>query len=184
MLGYARVSTIDQNLDRQKDALIAAGCDRVFTDKASGAKRERPGLQALLDHARPGDRLVVTELSRLGRRSADLARLSEDLDEMGVGLVVLGLGIDTSTPTGKLIVTILSAVAQMERDLLIERTKDGLAAARKRGRVGGRPRSLTNEQVQLARELIADGHSAAETARLLGGVCSERTVRRYCQDSA
>lgn len=185
MLGYARVSTAGQDLDRQRDALAEAGCHRIFEDVASGtlAAGERPGMAALMGHARPGDRIVLAELSRAGRRAADLLVWVEELDERGLSLVVLGLGIDTATPTGRLVVTLLAAVSQMERDLLAERTRDGLAAARRRGRVGGRPRALTDEQVALARHLVANGHSLAETTRLLGGVCSERTVRRAIAES-
>ncbi|TGN66783.1 recombinase family protein [Nocardioides eburneiflavus] len=180
MLGYARVSTGDQDLRRQHDALTSAGCDRVFEDKASGTRStaDRPGMAALMDHARAGDKIVMIELSRAGRKTSDLLAWVEELDARGIGLVVLNLGIDTATPGGRLVLTIMAALAEMERALLIERTRDGLAAARRRGRVGGRPRALSDEQVALARSLTAQGTSAAETVRLLGGVCSERTIRR------
>lgn len=184
LLGYARVSITDQHLERQRDALTAAGAQRIFEDTVSGAKRERPGLAQCVDVARPGDRIAVTELSRLGRRTSDLLALVDDLETRGIGLVVLGLALDTTTPTGRLIVSVLAACSQLERDLLRERTLDGLAAARKRGRVGGRPRSLTPEQVSLARELVVSGHSAVETARLLGGICSERTIRRVVAEAS
>lgn len=140
-------------------------------------------MAALLDHARPGDRIVIAELSRAGRRTRDLLAWVEDLDARGVGLVILNLGVDTATPGGRLVLTIMAALAEMERALLVERTKDGLAAARRRGRAGGRPRALTDEQVALARHLVASGHSLAETTRLLGGVCSERTIRRVVTEA-
>lgn len=179
MLGYARISTGDQDLRRQYDALEEVGCTRIFEDTASGTRSttDRTGMVALMDHAREGDKIVMVELSRAGRKTSDLLAWVEELDERGIGLVVLNLGIDTATPGGRLVLTIMAALSEMERALLVERTVSGLAAARRRGRVGGRPRALTGEQVALARSLVAQGTSAAETARLLG-VCSERTIRR------
>jgi DNA invertase Pin-like site-specific DNA recombinase len=186
LLGYARVSTGDQDATRQHDALIEARCTRIFEDTASGMRSttDRPGMVALMDHARAGDKIVMVELSRAGRKTSDLLAWVEELDERGIGLVVLNLGIDTATPGGRLVLTIMAALAAMERALLVERTRDGLAAARRRGRIGGRPRTLTDEQVALARSLLARGTSAAETARLLGGVCSERTIRRVCSPNS
>ena len=178
LVGYARVSRADQVLDRQVDALTAAGCGRVFRDHGiSGAvSASRPGLDECLAYLRAGDTLVVAELSRLGRNTRNLLNLVEQLDERGVSLRILNLGLDTSTPTGRLILTILAAVSAMERDLLIERTLDGLAAARARGRRGGRPRALSDEQVALVREWHADGRSQVAIARLLS--TSPRTVAR------
>jgi DNA invertase Pin-like site-specific DNA recombinase len=143
LIGYARVSTPDQNLDRQIDQLGALGCDRTFAETASGKRgAHRPEWDACLAHLRAGDTLVVVELSRLGRNTGDLGRLLDRLDDNGIGLSIINLGIDTRTPAGRLIFTITGAVAAMERELLIERTQSGLAAARARGRVGGRRRAV------------------------------------------
>src|SRR6476646_10745446 len=138
-IGYARVSTSDQSLDRQLDELRAHGCEQVFAEAASGKGGAlRSQWEACLASLRSGDTLVVAELSRLGRNTGDLGRLLDDLDQRGIGLTILNLGIDTKTPAGRLIFTMVGAVAAMERELLIERTQSGLAAARARGRVGGR----------------------------------------------
>lgn len=136
-IGYVRVSTIDQNLELQLDAVKAAGCEKVFEEKKSSVK-ERPEFEACLNYLRPGDTLVVWKLDRLGRQTKKLLELSEWLEENGIGLKILTLGVDTNTPAGKLYFTIMAGLAEMERELTIERTKAGLAAARSRGRVGGR----------------------------------------------
>lgn len=137
--GYARVSTGDQDLGRQLDELTAAGCERIWSEAASGKRgADRPEWDAALSHLRTGDTLVVVELSRLGRNAGDLARLAEQMDDQQIALRILNLGLDTSTPAGRLVYSIIAAVAQMERELLVERTVSGLKAARARGRVGGR----------------------------------------------
>lgn len=178
VLGYARVSTTEQNMDRQIDALQEAGCTRVFMDQGvSGATWQRPGLDELLAYARRGDVIVVQALDRLGRTLRELLALMDDLEQHGIGLRILTLGVDTTTPAGRVICSIIGSLAAFERDILRQRTLDGLAAARARGRVGGRPPSLTQEQVQIAREWGASGRSAAEIARLLG--TSDRTIRRH-----
>lgn len=177
LVGYARVSTASQVLDRQVDALNEIGCERVFTDHGvSGLAASRPGLDACLDYLRSGDTLAVQALDRLGRRTSALLRLVDDLAGRGVSLRILNLGVDTGTPAGQAFLTIAAALSQMERDVLTERTRQGLAAARARGRVGGRPRVLTDEQVRVAADWRCSGRSWAEIARLLGS--SERTVRR------
>ncbi|WP_375504448.1 recombinase family protein [uncultured Jatrophihabitans sp.] len=154
LIGYARVSTPDQNLDRQIDELRAHGCERIFSEAASGKRgADRPQWHACLAHLRAGDTLVVVELSRLGRNTGDLGRLLDHLDEQRVGLRILNLGVDTATPAGRLVFTIVGAVAAMERELLVERTQSGLAAARARGRVGGRRRSFTSAQEREAQRL-------------------------------
>lgn len=136
-IGYVRVSTIEQNLELQLDAVKAAGCEKIFEEKKSSVK-ERPEFEACLNYLRPGDTLVVWKLDRLGRQTKKLLELSEWLEENGIGLKILTLGVDTNTPAGKLYFTIMAGLAEMERELTIERTKAGLAAARSRGRVGGR----------------------------------------------
>lgn len=178
-IGYARVSTPDQSLDRQHDELRAHGCVRVFYEAASGKRGAlRPQWDACLAHLRSGDTLVVAELSRLGRNTGDLGRLLDHLDEHKIGLRILNLGIETTTPAGRLIFTIIGAVAAMERELLIERTQSGLAAARARGRVGGRTRSFTQAQEREAQRLYDTGQITAEQiARAVGS--STSTVYRY-----
>lgn len=178
-IGYAQVSRIDQILDRQLNELQDAGCERVFTEKASDSKdSKRPELDLCLRMLRPGDRLVVTKLSRLGRHSGELANLEETLRERGVGLWILNLDLDTTTPSGKRIFTVIAAVAQMERELLIERTRSGLAAARAQGRVGGRRREVTDKQIAKAQALYAEHRfTMAEIARLCE--TSPATLYRY-----
>ena len=139
--GYARVSTADQNLDRQKDALSKYGIDRLYCEKMSGTKKNRPELDAMLNELRDGDTVVVESLSRLGRSVKNLAELIELFNEKNVRLVSLKETIDTTSSTGKLLFSILASLCQFERDVLAERTSEGLAAARARGRVGGRPKT-------------------------------------------
>jgi DNA invertase Pin-like site-specific DNA recombinase len=181
LIGYARVSTPDQSLQRQLDELQAHGCTRIFSEAASGKRgAHRPEWEACLAHLRAGDALVVVELSRLGRNTGDLSRLLDDLDERQVDLQILNLGIDTSTPAGRLIFTITGAVAAMERDLLVERTQSGLAAARARGRVGGRRRTFTTAQEREAQRLYNTGQMTVEQiARVVGS--SVTTVYRYLE---
>jgi len=156
-IGVARVSTRDQNPEAQQDALQAAGCERIFTDKASGKLARRPELDKALMVAREGDQLVVTKLDRLGRSLKNLIELSEELSSRGIGLVVLDQGIDTATPTGRMFFQILGAVAEFEASLNSERTLEGLAAARARGRTGGQKPKLGPRQVKLAREMYEAG---------------------------
>lgn len=183
LIGYARVSTADQSTDGQLDALDAAGCERVFTDYASGKLARRPQLDALLDYARRGDVVVITKLDRLGRSLRDLLALVADLDDRGVDLKVLDQAIDTTGPAGKLTFAILGAVAEFERDLISERTKDGLAAARARGRKGGRRPALSPAKVDLARRLRDEGaHTMAEVAEMVG--CSRATLYRVLDAEA
>lgn len=144
-IGYARVSTQDQNLDRQLDNLKAAGCERIFNEKMTGTKSDRPELKTMLLTLRAGDVLVVDSFSRLSRSTKDLLQLVEQLTAMNVHLISLKENLDTTTATGKLMLTMLSALSQFERDLIAERTIDGLKAARARGRCGGRPRTGTDK---------------------------------------
>ncbi|MBF9235601.1 recombinase family protein [Microvirga alba] len=143
LIGYARVSTMDQDPALQIDALTAAGCERIFQETASGAKQDRPQLAGALSYLRPGDTLVVWKFDRLARSTRQLIETMEDLKTRGIGLRSLTEQIDTSTPGGALVYTIFSAVAQFERDMIRERTNAGLIAARARGRQGGRPEALS-----------------------------------------
>jgi DNA invertase Pin-like site-specific DNA recombinase len=175
-VGYARVSTDSQVLDRQEDALHASGVHEIFTDKISGMKSSRPGFDALLAEARPGDTIVCQSLDRLGRDVQQLLRLVDTLQQRGIQLQILQLGVDTGTISGRLVFSVLSAVSEMERSLLVQRTNEGLAAARARGRVGGRPSALSEAQKAEVLRLKADGRTAGDIAALFG--CSTRTVRR------
>lgn len=174
LLGYARTSTIAQTggVDRQLDDLTAAGCERVWTDAGvSGKTMVRPQWDALWGYAREGDVIVVTELSRVSRSLADAVNVLQAATDRGIGIRALTQGIDTSSaggPMAKVVVALSAALSEVERDILIERTKSGLAAARARGRVGGRPTVLPPERVAAARALMAAGQSKAEVARSLG----------------
>lgn len=149
-IGYERVSTADQHLDLQHDALVAADCTRIFTEKASGASADRPQLAALLDYARPGDQVVVWRLDRLARSVRDLVDLAARLEAGGVQLQSLQEQLDTASAGGRLVFHVFAAVAQFERDLISERTHAGLAAARARGRAPGRPSVMTPEKLAAA----------------------------------
>lgn len=177
LLGYARVSTDEQSLDLQRDALRAAGCEVIFEDAASGAQRERPGLHEALSFVRPGDVLIVWRLDRLGRSLHHLIEIVNDLRARGIEFRSLNDNIDTSSPAGKLVFHIFGALAEFERELIRERTRAGLRAARERGRLGGRPRALDAEQLEAARAMLATGQSMRRVARIFG--VSERTIRRY-----
>ncbi len=155
-IGYARVSTQDQHLRAQTDALKQAGCEKVYTDQLSGASRERPGLTQALETLRKGDTLVVWKLDRLGRSLPHLVELVGELKERGVGFRSLQENLDTTSGTGKLVFHLFASLAEFERDLIRERTMAGLAAARARGRMGGRPRALEAKQVALARAMYQD----------------------------
>ena len=167
-VGYARVSTRDQNLDLQTDALRAAGCDRIFEEVMSGAKRARPELERALDHLRAGDTLVIWKLDRLGRSVKDLVELVGDLEKRGVNFQSTTDAIDTSTPAGRFFFHVMASLAQMERELLVERTRAGLEAARAQGRVGGRKRAMTDAKVSAARKLLAAGEAPRDVAESLG----------------
>ena len=168
LIGYARVSTSDQDLSLQTAALTQAGCARIFTDKASGAAADRPGLAQALDFVRAGDTLVVWKLDRLGRSIQGLIALAADLSAREVDFRSLTDGFDTETPSGRLLFHILAAVAEMERELVKERTIAGLAAARARGASrGGRKPAMTPEMMDTARKLLAAGDAPARVAKLL-----------------
>lgn len=180
LLGYARVSTVDQDASLQIDALDQAGCSRVFVDTMSGTIGQRPELDRLLDQVRDGDTIVVWRLDRLGRSLRHLITQVQDLADRGVGLRSLQESIDTTSPGGRLIFHVFGALAEFERDLITERTTAGLAAARARGRHGGRPTKLTDDQVRTARRLYKDSElTVAEIGHVLG--VSRSTVYRSIQ---
>jgi len=177
-IGYARVSTAEQNLILQTDALEAAGCERIFVEAASGAQRDRPVLQSALDYMRAGDTLVVWKLDRLARSMRQLIDTVELLQSKGMGLRSLTEAIDTTTAGGMLVFHIFGALAQFERTMIRERTAAGLEAARARGRKGGRPRSLTTKDIAMARGMLRDsGVSVTDVAEKLG--VSPATLYRH-----
>jgi DNA invertase Pin-like site-specific DNA recombinase len=178
LVGYARVSTTDQTLALQQDALEKAGCARIFTDTASGASQERPGLAQAISHCREGDTLVVWRLDRLGRSLRHLIDTITALDRDGIGFKSLTEAIDTTTSGGKLIFHIFGALAEFERDIIRERTNAGLSAARTRGRRGGRPKALSPKKAEMARKLFADkSNSVSDICKTLG--ISRMTLWRY-----
>ena len=156
LVGYARVSTQDQKPELQLDALKAAGCEKVFVEKASGAQRERPELKAALEYMRDGDTLVVWKLDRLARSMKQLIETVEGLEDVGVGFRSLTEAIDTTTAGGKLVFHVFGALAEFERSIIRERTRAGLDAARARGRKGGRPPKLKEADLKAARAMLAD----------------------------
>ena len=180
-IGYARVSTEDQSLASQHEALWGAGCERIFDDKVSGAKAERPGLDKALEQLRDGDTLVVWRLDRLGRSLKDLIARAEELKEMGVGLKSLHECIDTTSSSGQLIFHLFGALAEFERDLIRERTQAGLKAARARGRKGGRKKVLDYKKRAHAVELYnAREHTIPEICSLMG--ISRATLYAYVDE--
>jgi len=183
-LGYARVSTDPQSLDQQVDALLAAGVDErhVYSDKLSGTRTDRPGLTKLLDVAREGDTIVVVALDRLGRSMIHVIETIEDLQDRGIILRSLRENLDFSTPTGKMMASIFAAMADYERSLIKERAAAARAAASARGKQTGRPRSLTDDQVQLARRMHESGESVSTIGKALG--VSRATVYRAVQQVA
>lgn len=178
LIGYMRVSTGEQNLDLQRDALDRAGCGRVFDDVCSGRATERAGLDKALDIMRDGDTLVVWKLDRIGRSLPHVVGLVGDLQKRGIGLKVLTGDIDTTTVTGRLVFGIFATLAEFERDLTHERTMAGLAAARARGRAGGRPRVMTKQKLKAAMALMADRDNAARDVAVQLGV-SVSTLYAY-----
>lgn len=182
LLGYARVSTTDQNPQLQLDALSAAGCDRVYTDHASGSATARPQLDRLLDTVRVGDTIVVWRLDRLGRSMKHLLELTADLEQQQVGLRSLNEQLDTSSANGRLVFHVMAALAEFERGLLAERTRAGLNAARSQGRVGGRPKALTPQAERAVVDLREQGRSVTDIAATLR--VSRATVYRALENGA
>ncbi len=177
IIGYARVSTDDQSLDSQTDALSAAGAEKVFADKISGSRRARPELDKMLEQLREGDVVTVTKYDRLARSLKDLLEIVEAIRARGAGFRSLAEDIDTTTPAGRLVFHVFASIAQFERERISERTREGLASARKRGRIGGRPPALTAAQKDEVRRMRDEEQRAiSEIARLFK--VSERTVRR------
>lgn len=176
-IGYIRVSTNDQNTELQKMALISANCDHIFEDRLSGKKEKRPGLQKALKVLKKGDVLIVWKLDRLGRSVKHLVTLVSALNERGVHFHSITDCIDTSSPMGRFFFHIMSALAEMERELIIERTRAGLAAARAQGRIGGRPRAFSESMRQRISHALAQGASRAEVSRCFGVALP--TVYRY-----
>ncbi len=178
IIGYIRVSTYDQNLDLQKDALNHAGCERIFEDQVSGSKSVRPGLDQMMEVVRQGDTIVVWRLDRLGRSLKHLIELVTHFEQNQIGLKSLQESIDTTTPSGKLIFHIFGALAEFERHLIRERTNAGLRAARARGRKGGRPESLDSQKRQVVVNLYnSKEHSVTEICQMMG--ISKPTLYKY-----
>jgi DNA invertase Pin-like site-specific DNA recombinase len=168
LIGYARVSTQDQNLELQRKALLDAGCEKIFDDKVSGSRSERPGLAQALGMLRDGDTLVVWKLDRLGRSVKHLVDLVGELDGLGVHFKSLTDSIDTSTASGRFFFHVMASLAEMERELAVERTRAGLEVARSLGRVGGRKRKMTDSKLESARKLLAGGVPVKDVAKNLG----------------
>jgi DNA invertase Pin-like site-specific DNA recombinase len=176
-IGYARVSTQDQNPALQLDALQNADCEKIFMEKASGAQRERPELKAALDYIRPGDTLVVWKLDRLARSIRQLIDTIESLEARGIGFRSLTEAIDTTTPSGKLIFHIFGALAEFERSVIRERTKAGLVSARARGKRGGRPPAWNATDITAAKALLRDPNLTVEQAAKRLGVAPSTLYR-------
>lgn len=178
LIGYARVSTQDQNPDMQIEALEKAGCEKIFTEKASGASRERPALKEVLSYARAGDSIVVWKLDRLARSLKQLIETVEGLEEKRIGFCSLTENIDTATAGGRLTFHIFASLAEFERSIIRERTKAGLASAKAKGRIGGRPKSLTEEDLNIAKALLKDPNiTVKQIAKQLN--TSPATLYRY-----
>jgi len=181
IFGYARVSTESQNLDRQLDALQKYGTDHIYNEKLTGTKRERPELDKMLDRMTEGDVVVVESLSRLGRSTKDLIELTEIFHSKGVNLVSLKESIDTNTPTGRLLFTLMSAIAQFERDVIADRTREGLNAARARGRTGGRPKT-NNDAVKKAVKLYNTKQYTIKEIEDLTGIKKDTLYRNLREE--
>lgn len=178
-VGYARVSSQDQNPEMQHDALTRAGCEKIFTEKASGAQRDRPQLQAALEYMRSGDVLVVWKLDRLARSLKQLIETVELLEGQQIGFRSLTEAIDTTSPGGKLVFHIFAALAEFERGIIRERTQAGLAAARARGRVGGRPPALSSDDLAAAKAMLRDPEITVEQVAKQLGVSPSTLYRHF-----
>lgn len=174
LVGYARVSTMDQNPALQMDALRAAGCEKIFIEKASGSHRDRPQLNAALEFLREGDTLVVWKLSRLARSLTQVIKTAADINDRGIALKVLTQNIDTSTPEGRLFFHMTAAFDEFQRELIVENTRAGLKAANKRGRRGGRPRAMTEQTIKHAEAMLKD----TENYPFVGDVIDQLKIGR------
>jgi DNA invertase Pin-like site-specific DNA recombinase len=174
LVGYARVSTLDQNPALQMDALRAAGCEKIFVEKASGSHRDRPQLIAALDYLREGDTLAVWKLSRLARSLTQVIKTTANIGERGIGLKVLTQNIDTSTPEGRLFFHMTAAFDEFQRELIVENTRAGLKAANKRGRRGGRPKSMNTQTIKHAEAMLKD----TENYPFIGDVIDQLHIGR------
>lgn len=168
LIGYARVSTQDQNLDLQTEALTKVGCKKIYNDKISGSRAERPGLTKALEMLREGDTLVVWKLDRLGRSIKNLVDLVGELHQQGIQFKSLTDAIDTGTPSGRFFFHVMASLAEMERELTVERTRAGLEVARQLGRKGGRRRQMTESKIESAKNLLANGVPPRDVATNLG----------------
>jgi len=168
MIGYARVSTQDQNLDLQTEALTKAGCEKIYEDKISGVRAERPGLARALEMLREGDTLVVWKLDRLGRSVKQLVDMVGELHRQGIQFKSLTDAIDTGTPAGRFFFHVMASLAEMERELIMERTRAGLDAAKQLGRKGGRKPKMTSSKIESAKKLLASGIPPRDVAKDLG----------------
>jgi DNA invertase Pin-like site-specific DNA recombinase len=168
LIGYARVSTQDQNLELQHEELKKAGCQKLYDDHISGTKSNRPGLKLILEVLRPGDTLVVWKLDRLGRTVKGLVELVNQLHDKQINFKSITDNVDTSTPSGRFFFHVMASLAQMERELMVERTKAGLAAAKAKGRIGGRKRKMTSSKVESAKKLLSSGVPPKDVAQNLG----------------
>ena len=177
-IGYARVSTDDQNLDLQRDALTRAGCEVIYDEKASGKSTSRPELDHCLKALRSGDTLVVWRLDRLGRSLSDLVKIISDLEKQGIAFESLSEKIETATATGKLMFHVFASLAEFERNLIRERTMAGLSAARVRGRVGGRRNKLTDKHIREIKALLTDRESNVNEIAQRYGVCRATLYKR------
>ena len=181
LIGYARVSSKDQNLDSQIDELKKAGCSKIFSDKKSGINKKRPGLDDAVSHLRKDDTFIIWKLDRLGRNLKGLIEFVGKLEKDEIHFKSLTEGIDTNAPAGRFFFHVIASLAQMERELLIERTKAGLDADKKRGRIGGRKRSMTPSKIEAAKKLLDQGMPAKDVAHNLG--VSIPTLYRWCPAS-
>lgn len=182
LIGYVRVSTIDQNPDLQWDAIRRANCELIFEDKMTGTKAKRPGLSKLLKTLKPGDTVVVWKLDRLGRSLVNLADLLQKFKQMNVGFLSITEGINTKTSMGRFTFHIMSALAEMEREIIIERTCAGLAAARKKGRIGGRPPKYSSEEWEQMGRLIQSGKATRQQVAIIYDVGISTLYKKFPVD--
>lgn len=176
LIGYARVSTIDQDPRAQIDALEAAGCEKIFTDKASGRSLDRPALSDVIKYLRPGDTLVVWKLSRLARSLKEIIKLAETLSSHEIGLKIITQNIDTSTPEGRLFFHITASFDEFQRELIVENTRAGLQAAKFRGLTGGRPKAMPEEKISLAKAMLKDKETYPSISEIIRTLKVGRTT--------